>query len=405
MKPAQRPRSWRPALGLARSALAFGGLLAVGGALRCPLAAAAPTRGLGPAAVEGPAAPAAEGRQIALLIGVERYADPSVPPLSTPGRDVEALGAALRGRFGFDQVVVLRDAEATRAGVLGALAALGPLGPTDALLVYWAGHGATTFGPDGVAQGFLVPYDSPLAPEALPTRALSMAELRGLLAGAGAAGHRFIVVDACFAGLLALRGPSALEPHTLAYLERARRLPSLQVLTAGGADQPVLDAGPDGHSVFASAVLEALDAPFDYLSASELSVQVQLQVQRRAFELGAHAQSPEFAKLSGGGEFLFVPIGSPAVAGPAARQAAALQARRRSLGRGAIGAGAVGAVGLLTSALSHAVYVDAPLSAGPMPGLYQLNRASAAVGAGGLSAAAGLLVLRLRLQPPAVHSP
>lgn len=364
-----------------------------------PASADEATRGLGAAQSERGADPPAEGRQLALLVAVERYADPAVPGLSTPGRDVEALAALLRGRFGFDAVVVLRDAEATEAGVLGALEALGPLGPADALLVYWAGHGATTTDPNGVAQGFLVPYDGSLAPEALAARGLGMAELRARLSEAGSAGHRLLIVDACFGGLLALRGPTVLAPHALAYLERARRLPSFQVLTAGGADQPVLDAGPDGHSVFASAVLEALSAPFDYLSASELSVQVQLQVQRRAFELGAHAQSPEFAKLSGGGEFLFVPVGSPAVAGPAARQAARLQAQRRGLGRAALGAGAVGAAGLITSALSYRAYADAPLSEGPMPGLYHLNRGAAAVGAGGLGAAAALLVLRFSLHP------
>lgn len=352
---------------------------------------AAPMRGLGPPQGEVPSsAQPVYGRQVAVLVGIDRYADADVPGLSYAVRDVDALAALLRQRFGYDELIVLRNEAATREGVLAALSGLSRLQPEDAVLVFWAGHGATAVGAGGESVGYLVPYEGSLRPDRLPVEDISMEELRALLLRLIPARHRLLVVDACYGGLLTVRGRETLPPHELAYLDRARRLPAVQVLTAGGVDQQVLDTGPGGHSVFTGALLDALSAPFDYRTASELSFEVQDHVQRASFARGGHLQTPEFARLEGGGDFLFVPLGSPAARSPAALRAATLARRGQVVQAGGWGLLALGAAGLVTGAVTHARYTSAPLDAGPMPALYQTNRAAVTTGwvAGGLGAAA-----------------
>jgi hypothetical protein len=360
-------------------------------ALGLPAWGAAPTRGLGPAQADAPVAvQPVYGRQVAVLVGIDRYADADVPSLSYAVRDVDALAALLRQRFGYDELIVLRNEAATREGVLAALSGLSSLRPDDAVLVFWAGHGATAVGAGGESVGYLVPHEGSLRPDRLPVEDISMEELRALLLRLIPARHRLLVVDACYGGLLTVRGRETLPPHELAYLDRARRLPAVQVLTAGGVDQQVLDTGPGGHSVFTGALLDALSAPFDYRTASELSFEVQDHVQRASFARGGHLQTPEFARLEGGGDFLFVPLGSPAARSPADLRAAALARQGRVVQASGWSLIALGAAGLVTGAVTHARYTRAPLEDGPMPGLYQMNRTAVTTGwvAGGLGAAA-----------------
>ena len=88
-----------------------------------------------------------------------------------------------------------------------------------------------------------------------------MEELRELLLRLIPARHRLLVVDACYGGLLTVRGRETLPPHELAYLDRARRLPAGQGLTAAGGDQQGLDSGPGGHTGFTAALPDPLRAP------------------------------------------------------------------------------------------------------------------------------------------------
>jgi formylglycine-generating enzyme required for sulfatase activity len=67
--------------------------------------------------------------------------------------------------------------------------------------------------------------------------------------------HTLFLLDCCFGGLVVSR---AAPPVAAGLSNRAR-----QVITAGGEDQTVLDAGGSGHSVFTQEVLDALGGDAD----------------------------------------------------------------------------------------------------------------------------------------------
>ncbi|KAA3630877.1 MAG: hypothetical protein DWQ08_05600 [Proteobacteria bacterium] len=79
------------------------------------------------------------------------------------------------------------------------------------------------------------------------------------------------------------------------------------VMTSGGVE-PVLDGGEKGHSVFAQAFLDALDANRDVLEGQRLFTQIRRPVGLESL------QTPEYADIRGaghqGGDFLFVPMSS-----------------------------------------------------------------------------------------------
>ncbi|NQZ95737.1 MAG: caspase family protein [Myxococcales bacterium] len=126
------------------------------------------------AAVEAPA-------RRALLVGINRYvaadakggesaapAESRWTDLRGPKNDVEALRAVLVARFGFrsDDIVVLRDAEASRENILGTLRShlVAPAKTGDLSLFFFAGHGSQLRNPQSRESDRLdetiVPADS-----------------------------------------------------------------------------------------------------------------------------------------------------------------------------------------------------------------------------------------------------
>lgn len=142
----------------------------------------------------------------AVVVGVGQYADPALSTLEGPPHDARAMQALLVDRFGFaaDDVVLLTDAQATREGILRALAeATAAVGAGDPLVFYFSGHGSRTADasgdePDGWDEG-LVPYDS--GRDGRPNLDLLDDELNAVLrtmVGKGA--QVTFVYDACHSG-------------------------------------------------------------------------------------------------------------------------------------------------------------------------------------------------------------
>lgn len=94
-------------------------------------------------------------RRRALLIGVSEYASSQFPPLPRVADDLNRLQDHLKGDF--EQVVVLRGQEATRARILESLSRLAQFEGEERsmLLVYFAGFSASS-----QASKALLPYDA-----------------------------------------------------------------------------------------------------------------------------------------------------------------------------------------------------------------------------------------------------
>lgn len=118
--------------------------------------------------MEGAAVPEPAPRKLALLIGINVY--PKLAPryrLNGCLNDVDAMALTLREHFGFSEadMTLLRDAQATRDGILAALDALvNRAEQDDVVVIHYSGHGSQITDREGdEADGkdeTIVPYDS-----------------------------------------------------------------------------------------------------------------------------------------------------------------------------------------------------------------------------------------------------
>jgi hypothetical protein len=140
-------------------------------------------------------------RRVALLVGVQEYADPALQGLRFPAKDAADLGAALADPAigGFDQVVVLSGAVSTSgAAIRQAIAvATADLQRDDTVLLYFSGHGTLTLDPAEGSRLWFLPSDGALDDPA--HTGLAIAELEDLVSALPAR-RRVIIFDTCHDG-------------------------------------------------------------------------------------------------------------------------------------------------------------------------------------------------------------
>jgi TPR repeat protein len=235
------------------SSASIGLILALGVLFACFSSSASAQSG-GARGIQLPPNPtdaAMTGNYYALVIGIDEY-HPPLPKLKTAANDAAAIGKLLEDRYGF-QVKRLLNKDATRSSVLDALVDYrNTLNDKDNLLIYYAGHG---FSDHEAQKAYWLPVDaeSPTSPNRISADDLTTA-VRVLPAR-----HVLIVSDSCYSGGLSRGvdepGQSGGRP---AFLKRMLNSRS-RTLMASGGDEPVADGGTDGHSVFAFAILRALE--------------------------------------------------------------------------------------------------------------------------------------------------
>ena len=238
------------------------------------------------------------GTYHALLIGINDYQHTDfAPKLRTAVNDVQTLGRLLVDDYGFKNVKLLLDRQATRAGVLRALAEFRdmPLGPADNLLIYYAGHGHQRA---DTQDGFWIPADA----TADEFTWISVADIRRILKNVKAK-HTLLVSDSCFSGTLS-RATITLPIHDR-FLREVFLKDSYQVISSGGLE-PVADGGRDGLSLFAYTFV-------GYLRQQDRSYVTAAQLYSDVAPLVANAsgsrQTPEHGKIPDtfdqSGQFIF----------------------------------------------------------------------------------------------------
>ncbi len=267
---------------------------------------------------------------LAVLVGIDHYADPEIRDLDTPIEDVERLGELLAGRCRY--TVWLRcDAQATLAGLRTLLTEELPaaVDADSRLLFYFAGHGVASQGADDIdgPQGYLLPHDAGPDSESF----LAMEEVHEALEALPCR-HLLAILDCCFAGRFrsaAMR--DLVPPESTLWEERYRHLlsrPARQVITSAAADEraadlvagrPIGERGSSGrHSPFCASLLAGLAGEADVfplpdgdsvVTLSELFAYLQSQLQ--AVQTPQHWPLPSH----GSGEFVFrnpaLPLGLP----------------------------------------------------------------------------------------------
>jgi uncharacterized caspase-like protein len=247
------------------------------------------------------------GRYYALIIGNQEYQ--LLEHLQTPRTDAERAGQVLRDRYGFT-VQLIEDAN--DVAMLRALNDLNRvLRPNDNVLIYYAGHGARLVTAN-VNAGYWLPVNA----ERPPQDTFWVANEQVTAHVARLTARRVLVVaDSCYAGLLSSE-PSEIMFGTegqfsLDYVKYKLPKRARLVLSSGG-DEPVLDTGGQGNSVFARAFLDVLMQNTGILSTPGLFTQVQERVKTGATR--SHVtQVPELKAMKAAGhelgDFFFVPRG------------------------------------------------------------------------------------------------
>ncbi|HEX7021682.1 MAG TPA: caspase family protein, partial [Trueperaceae bacterium] len=176
------------------------------------------------------------GTRRALVIGIDDYGGPP-NDLPSCGNDSDAVGQLLQTTYGFTDVRVLRDGDATAARVNDELEwLLADASPADRFVLYFSGHGYTRL-EDGALEEFLVLHDDLLDDRELVSRAQNLPP-----------GALTLILDAGFSG-----GPEAL------ILESTGATPEVEVARvkswqpppeAAARDQAFTSAGSQRISSF-----------------------------------------------------------------------------------------------------------------------------------------------------------
>jgi hypothetical protein len=247
------------------------------------------------------------GRYYALIIGNQDYQ--VLEHLQTPRNDAERAGQLLKEKYGFT-VQVIEDAN--DVAMLRALNDLNKvLQPNDNLLIYYAGHG-TRLKTGGADAGYWLPVNAERPPD--DTFWVPNEQITAHLARLPAR-RVLVVADSCYAGLLSSDpGVNMFGTENQFSLDYVKyKLPKrTRLLLASGGDQPVLDTGGQGDSVFARAFLDVLGANSGILSTPSLFAQVQARVKTGAAR-NNFTQVPEFKAIKSAGhelgDFFFIPRG------------------------------------------------------------------------------------------------
>jgi hypothetical protein len=274
-------------------------------------------------------------RNLAVVIGIDRYNSESIQNLRTPVSDARALADLLETEYEYKspkgKIIRLFNEAATLTGLQTLLNDTLPnqLKPTksDRLILYFAGHGIPRNGQDG-PEGYLVPQDADsqkqdsFLPMSKVYEALSKLECH----------HLLVILDCCFAGTFRWAGRREmiliLETVRREHYDRFIRYPAWQVMTSAAHDQEALDVAKlasdkrgavadekqELHSPFALALLKGLrshkaDVITDgVITAHELYLYLEQQVSKLSGERqkpGLYPMKLEYDR----GEFVFTKAG------------------------------------------------------------------------------------------------
>jgi hypothetical protein len=191
-------------------------------------------------------------RRVAVTIGVDAYTG-GIPPLHAAASDARRMAELFR-KMGYDEVVSLENTQATRKGILDVLERQVPMKTEekDLVTVYFAGHGVTHGD-----MGYVLPQD---ASKEVEKTAISVQELKEVALRMKAR-HVLYLVDSCFSGSMFKRAAQVGQPNELAFWEAAAEGRVIQILTAGGADQTVLEN--DGWGAFTRVIHAGLRGEAD----------------------------------------------------------------------------------------------------------------------------------------------
>jgi hypothetical protein len=243
------------------------------------------------------------GRFYALVIGINDYKQ--LPPLQTSVNDAKAVDEMLRTRYGYQTRLLIN---ASRHQIMTAFDDLRrELTEKDNLLIYYAGHGEID---KSDQSAYWLPSDAEQANTATWLSSHNVAQHLGILPTK----HILIIADSCYSGTMTKTSIAHL-PEDASDKKRKKWLKLMinrkgRTIMTSGSVKPIPDSGDSSHSVFANALLKALDDNTGLLEDYELYGIVSGKVKQSASQI-VFQQSPQYSAMQYAGHegspFFFVP--------------------------------------------------------------------------------------------------
>ena len=231
-------------------------------------------------------------RKIAVLFGINDYADKTIPPLENAVPDVDAVSTLFADKLGYEVRVVRNP---TRADIIRTLNQLSvEINSTDSVVIYYAGHGYSL---EKNGAGYWLPADAQASD---PAKWISNGDVARLLSGIRSS-QMVLISDSCYSGAFARDGMAAVGHDVTPEGVLAKR--SVVVISSGG-DEPVADEGKAGHSIFAWNLMEAMRSVSNWKPGSSVFNDVQAGV-RKEFPQTPKYGSVTAAGHQAGGDYLF----------------------------------------------------------------------------------------------------
>lgn len=242
------------------------------------------------------------GKFYALVVGNDNYQ--AYPALRSAVADATTVAGLLKSRYGYETRLLTN---ANRFEMLSALNDLREqLKEEDNLLVYYAGHGEL----DSGRQGYWLPVD---AQTERPTSWISNRAVSDILTTMNAK-HVLVIADSCYSGTmtrtsLATFGGGMAADSWGDWVKTMVAGRSRTALTSGGV-QPVADAARGEHSLFAGALIVALNGNNQLLTGQRLYREIASNMALKSATAGLQ-QEPEYAPIQfaghEAGEYFFMP--------------------------------------------------------------------------------------------------
>ena len=238
------------------------------------------------------------GNYYAVVIGNNKYS--SVSSLETPVNDAKAIASVLKNQYGFKTTVL---SNASRGTMLAAFNSLREkLTSKDNLVIYYAGHGELKG-----SRGFWLPTDAKSDDQ---KSWISNEQVTNFIDAMNAK-HVLVIADSCYSGTLSqssIPRPVLNSDKDRAWFDAVAKTKVRVVMSSGGV-KPVLDAGGDGHSVFAGALLDALRSGDSVVEGAGLYQAIRQEVKASSSARG-NKQTPRYSPIQyaghEAGDFIFV---------------------------------------------------------------------------------------------------
>ena len=231
-------------------------------------------------------------RKVALLIGVNDYRG-AIPKLNSPLKDIQEIGKLYREQFGYEVRTLANADKATIVRALNRL--IQESGPNDSVTVFYAGHGQLV---EKTGRGYWIPARASADD---PKQWISNQDIGKALENIPAK-QVLLVSDSCYSGTLT-RDAKVQRDEVLQDPAKVLERRSVTVLSSGG-EEPVADAGRQGHSVFAWHYMQALKSVEKWSNGAEVHDRLAASVTKE------FPQEPQYGEAAGaghqrGGDFLF----------------------------------------------------------------------------------------------------